>query len=95
MAKHKELPELAVVSSRGQLVIPLNLRREMHIKEGSVVAFSSSLSKNTLIIKKIDNPIIQEDLKIAKDVEDAWQEIESGKYKKRSKDEFLRVMKKW
>jgi len=95
MNKHKEMPELAVISSRGQLVIPLDLRREMHIKEGSVVALSSSVSKNTIIIKKIDNPIVMEDLKMAKDVEDAWQEIETGKYNKRSKNEFLKAMKKW
>ncbi len=95
MAKHKEVPKLAVVSSRGQLVIPLNLRKEMRIKEGSVVALSSSASRNTLIVKKINNPIGKEDLKIAKEVEDAWKEIKSGKSKRQSKADFLRDMKKW
>jgi len=95
MKKNKEMPEIAVVSSRGQLVIPLNIRREMNIKEGTVVALSSLPSKNTLVLKKMENPVTEEDIKAAKEIESAWQEIENGKYKKRSKEEFLKVMSKW
>ena len=95
--KHKifdEIPELVRLSSKGQLVIPQDIRKARHISEGSVFAVSSP-KEDILILKKITNPLLQEDLEILKDVEEAWEEIKRGKYKESSKKEFLNDLKLW
>ncbi|MBR9683183.1 AbrB/MazE/SpoVT family DNA-binding domain-containing protein [Candidatus Woesearchaeota archaeon] len=95
--KHKifdEIPELVRLSSKGQLVIPQDIRKARHIGEGSVFAVSSP-KEDILILKKITNPLLQEDLEILKDVEEAWEELKQGKYKESSKKEFLNDLESW
>ena len=88
------VPKLTRVSSKGQVVIPLDLRKRLHVKEGSVFAVSS-INSDMLILKKIKNPMTAEDLEIAKEVEEAWKEIERGEYTEMEADEFLEEIKKW
>ena len=90
----EHLPEFTRISSKGQLVIPGNIRKELKIKEGDV--FATMCHKNGLIIlKKMENPLLEEDLLILKEVEEAWNEIETGKFKKMKKEEFLKELDKW
>jgi len=50
----EHLPEFTRISSKGQLVIPGNIRKELKIKEGDV--FATMCHKNGLIIlKKMEN----------------------------------------
>lgn len=84
----KNIPELTRVSSKGQVVIPMELRKKLHVREGSVFAVSS-VNDDMLILKKVNNPMTAEDLEIAKEVEEAWKEIERGEFKEYEFDEFL------
>jgi len=88
------VPELTRISSKGQLVIPKDIRTDMHIREGSVFAVSSP-KPGMIILKKIDNPILRGDLAILNEVEEAWKEIESGKAKTMDAKDFLEELNKW
>jgi len=90
----REAPELTRVSSKGQVVIPQNMRLKMHIREGSMFAVSSPKS-DLLVLKKVDNPMLKEDLAALKEVEEAWEEIEKGKAKELDKKEFLKELEEW
>ncbi len=89
-----EIPELVKLSSKGQLVIPQDIRNLRHIKEGSVFAISSP-KEDVLILKRVTNPLLQEDLEILKDVEEAWEDIKKGKYKESNKKDFLKDLESW
>ena len=89
-----EIPELVKLSSKGQLVIPRKIRRTRHIKEGSVFAISSP-KEDILILKRVVNPLLQEDLEILKDIEESWESIKKGKYKESSKEDFLEELESW
>lgn len=90
----KQIPEFTRVSSKGQLVIPQDIRRDLHIKEGDVFA-TTSAHNGLIIMKRIKDPIMREDLMILKEVEEAWKEIETGRSKTMSKEDFLKEIKKW
>jgi len=93
MKKQIQIPELTKASSKGQIVIPTDIRRKMKIKEGSVFAISAK--KNILVLKKLDTNMKPEDLKTLKLLEEAWEDIEKGRYKIYSKETFFKEFKKW
>ena len=93
MKKEIEIPELTKASSKGQIVIPGNLRRKMGIKEGSV--FAVSAKKDMIVLKKLETGIKAEDLKTLKLIEEAWDDIENGRYKVYFKEAFFKEFKKW
>jgi AbrB family looped-hinge helix DNA binding protein len=82
------VPELTRVSSKGQLVIPLDLRKKLKVKEGSVFAVSN-IDGDMLILKKVKNPLTAEDIETARIVGESWKDIERGDYKEYGFDEFL------
>jgi AbrB family looped-hinge helix DNA binding protein len=86
--------ELTRISSKGQIVIPQNIRTEMRIKEGNVFAVLTP-KKDTLILKKIESKISKEDLETLRGLEKAWKQIEEGKYRKYTREEFLKKLEKW
>ena len=61
--------EITKMSSRGQIVIPKNTRKEVNAEEGTVFAITAE--KDTIILKKIETPskekLIQELRTIAKE----------------------------
>jgi len=85
--------ELVKVSSKGQLVIPQDIRQKMKIEEGDTFAVTSK--DHLVILKKIESPILEEELRDLEENEKAWKEIEQGKCKKATKEEFLNLLKKW
>lgn len=91
--KSEVMPEMVKMSSKGQLVIPKEYREEMELDEGSVIAVMKS--NNTLVLKKVDNPILKEDLETLKDIKEAWKDIEKGDYFKFTKEKFLEELDKW
>ncbi len=90
----EQIPELTMVSSKGQLVIPGDIRKHLKIREGDVFA-TTSADNDLIILKKIKNPLMREDLVILKEIEAAWREIEQGRSKTMEKEEFLKEIKKW
>ena len=85
--------EIAKVSSKGQLVIPKSFRKKFDIKQGNMFALASI--NKTLVLKKIENPIEDRDIQTIKLVEEAWDDIEKGRYKKLSKLDFLKELEEW
>ncbi len=85
--------ELTKLSSKGQIVIPRDLREKMGLNIGEVLAVSTR--KNLIVLKKIENPILESDLKTLNEIENAWKEIESGKCRKMGSEEFLKEISKW
>ena len=88
-----EMPELARASSKGQIVIPSDIRKKLSIKEGSTFAVTSK--KDMIVLKKLDTKMRPEDLKTLKLLEEAWEDIEKGRYKVYSKEDFFKELKKW
>ena len=62
--------EITKLSSKGQLVIPQKMRKELKMNEGSVIAIEQM--KDLIVIKKIDKNLIKqfreglEDLKLGR-----------------------------
>ena len=93
MKRELEIPELTKLSSKGQLVIPTDVRKRLRIKEGSI--FAVTAKKDMIVLKKLDTRIKAEDLKTLKLIEEAWEDIEKGRYKVYSKEAFFKKLKKW
>jgi AbrB family looped-hinge helix DNA binding protein len=85
--------DITKMSSKGQVVIPLELRKG--IKEGDKLVVIRN--ENQLILKKADefDKNIEEDLEFARRTEEAWKDIDEGKYEEYTFDEFIDKLKKW
>jgi AbrB family looped-hinge helix DNA binding protein len=93
MKKELEIPELTKVSSKGQIVIPTDIRKKLGVKKGSILAVTAK--KDMIVFKKLDTKMKPEDLRILKLLEEAWEDIEKGRYKVYSKEAFFKELKKW
>ena len=80
-------------SSKGQIVIPASIRKRLDIKEGSM--FGVAARKDMIVLKKLDVRMKPEDLKTLKLIEEAWKDMETGRYKTYSKKAFFEELKKW
>ena len=93
MGEELEITELTKASSKGQIVIPTSIRKRLGIKEGSV--FSIAARKDIIVLKKLDTRMKAEDLKTLKLIEEAWEDMEKGRYKTYPKKAFFEELKKW
>jgi AbrB family looped-hinge helix DNA binding protein len=93
MKKEIEVPELTKASSKGQIVIPTSIREKLGVKEGTVFAITAK--KDMVVLKKIDTKMKAEDLRSLKLIEEAWEDIEKGRYKVATADNFFKEMAKW
>ncbi|MEK6937140.1 MAG: AbrB/MazE/SpoVT family DNA-binding domain-containing protein [Nanoarchaeota archaeon] len=84
---------LTKMSSKGQVVIPSELRK--NIKEGETLMIIKN--DNQLVIKKATDldKKMKEDLEFAKRTEEAWKKYERGEFKTKSTEEFLEELKSW
>jgi AbrB family looped-hinge helix DNA binding protein len=87
------VPEVTRASSKGQIVIPNALRRKLGIREGS--AFAVSYKDDLIVLKKLETEINQEDLKTLKLIEEAWEDIEKGRFKRAPPEKFFKELAKW
>lgn len=85
--------DITRLSSKGQVVIPLEMRKKFKKGEKLVIIQSDS----QLILKKAKDfdKSLREDLEFAKRTEQAWKKYSEGKMKEMSFDDFLKEMKKW
>ncbi len=81
------------VSSKGQIVIPQEMRGDL--KEGDELVILKN--EDQIILKKVDkfSKSLEEDLKFAKKTEEAWKRYEKGEFKEIDFDDFIKEMKKW
>ena len=80
-------------SSKGQIVLPAIVRRQLGIKRGSV--FAVTARNDMIVLKKLETGIKPEDLRTLKLIEEAWKDIEAGRYRVHSKKGFFKEFKKW
>jgi len=81
------------MSSKGQIVIPSEMRKNFSKNEKFVLI----QNKDQIILKKAAdfNKELEEDLIFAKRTEEAFRRYEKGKFKKKSDNEFLEELNKW
>ena len=81
------------MSSKGQIVIPLEMRKE--INEGEKLLVIQSDGK--IILKKATeiDEAFQEDLEFARRTEEAWKSYDRGEFISMSGDEFEKELEKW
>lgn len=81
------------MSSKGQIVIPADLRSD--IKDGE--KFVVIRNKDQLILKKVEqfSKNLEEDIEFAKRTEEALKRIDQGKGTELKFDEFIEEMKSW
>ncbi len=85
--------EFTKASSKGQIVIPTKIRKKFDIREGSVLAVATE--NDMIVLKKVEFGLTADDLKTLKLVEEAWKDIEKGRYRVRSKEGFFKELKEW
>ena len=81
------------MSSKGQVVIPLDMREGFNEGDKLVVL----KNKDQIILKKAKDfdKNIEEDLEFARRTEEAFQRIENGEGIEMDFDDFIEEMKKW
>ena len=85
--------EFTKASSKGQVVIPTRIRKLLKIHEGSVLAVAAE--GNMIVLKKVESGLSAEDLKTLKLVEEAWKDVEKGRFSVREKEAFFEELKRW
>jgi AbrB family looped-hinge helix DNA binding protein len=85
--------EVTKMSSKGQIVLPKRIRAKLKIKEGTLFALKAT--GRVILLKRIDNPILKEDLEELEEARKAWSEIEAGNSHKLSKNAFLKELATW
>ena len=93
MKNHQETIEITRASSKGQVVIPKKIREKLNMRSGSL--FIATERNNMIVLKKLDQGITREDMKTLKLVEEAWKDLEAGRYKIHPKGEFFKEFSKW
>lgn len=87
--------EVVKLSTRGQFVIPQDMRNDLKLKAGEKLLVIEE--EGSIILKpfsKLGKEIVRE-LADAKMAADAWKDVEKGKVTKYTKAEFLKRMEKW
>lgn len=87
--------DIVKVSSKGQLVLPLSLRKRLKISTGEKLFVVGAAGTIMLRPLKALSPAMKEELRIEQRAIAGLREIEKGNSEKMSKKEFLRRLSKW
>ena len=81
------------MSSKGQIVIPAEMRQEIHEGEKLIIIKNDK----QLILKKVKDleKNLADDLIFAKRTEEAWKRYEKGEFKSMGSKDFLKELEKW
>ena len=85
--------EYIKTSSKGQIVIPSNIRRKLKIGNGSLLAVTTQ--DDLIVLKKVSSKISPADMKTLRLIEEAWKDLDKGNYKVRSKEDFFKEYREW
>ncbi len=80
------------ISSKGQLVIPQSIRDELGINEGD--SFIVQAKDDVILLRKLED-LPPKARKTVEMLQEAWKEIESGKFTKTDADTFLKRVRQW
>ena len=90
-----KMEEIAItrISSKGQIVIPQEMREDL--KEGDKLVIIKN--NGQIILKKADkfSKNLEEDLEFARRTEEAYKRYEKGEFIEMEFDDFIKEMKKW
>lgn len=86
-------PEFARVSSKGQVVIPQDIRQKTGIKAGSIIAFSEA--DHLIVIRTLPLALSRREEKGLKNLIEAWKDFETGKFEVCSPAELFKRQRKW
>ncbi len=81
---------LTRISSKGQVVIPGNLRKNLRITSGEY--FAVGRVKNMIVLKPISGGMTASDLKTIEKLREAWEDFEAGRFKKGGLDELMKEL---
>lgn len=81
------------MSSKGQIVIPAFMRRDLDEGEQLLIIRDGS----RFILKPLDDlePVLEEDVRFAERTEKAYLEYEKGEYIREKDVDFLQKLKSW
>jgi AbrB family looped-hinge helix DNA binding protein len=85
--------DITKMSSKGQVVIPQDMRKD--IKPGEkLVVFRN---KDQIIMKKASKMAknLEEDLEFARRTEEAWKRYDKGEFITQDADDFLKDLEEW
>lgn len=84
--------DITTLSSKGQIVIPLTMRRGINEGDKMIIIRNG----DQIILKKADNfsKNVEEDLEFARRTEEAWKRYEAGKFVSKSKEDFIKELSK-
>ena len=85
--------EYIKTSSKGQIVIPSNIRRKLKIGNGSLLAVTTQ--DDLIVLKKVSSKISPADMKTLRLIEEAWKDLDKGNYEVRSKEDFFKEYREW
>ena len=81
---------IAKVSTKGQIVIPRSLRKNIHAgDEFLIISDEERIILKNMISLTTD---IKDDLVFAEKVEKAWLEYDKGDFKRKNRDDFLKEL---
>ena len=82
--------EITKLSTKGQVVIPENLRRNVEVG----TPFMVSKQGNLIVLKRMDG-LTKAEIDEIKELDKIWKEIDEGKCDSYSVEDFFSEMKKW
>ena len=82
--------EITKLSTKGQIVIPESMRKGLEV--GSVFRV---MKKGNLIVLKGIEGFSKEEMEEMKELDKIWKDIDSGKSKSYTPEEFFKEMKEW
>jgi AbrB family looped-hinge helix DNA binding protein len=93
--KPQAIPELTRISSKGQVVIPSRVRKRLGIEAGNVFAILTPRKGDIVVLRRVDSKALQADLRVLREVERAWREIEQGQARRATRGRFLEELETW
>ena len=82
--------EITKLSTKGQVVIPESIRKDM----SSGTVFIVSKQNDLIILKKIEG-LTKQEMEEMKELDKIWKEIDSGKCESYTEKDFFKKMKEW
>lgn len=82
--------EITKLSTKGQIVIPENLRKGLE----AGTPFTVTKKGDLIVLKKVEG-LTEEEIKEMEELNSIWKEIDAGKGLTLSKEEFLKEMNAW
>ena len=87
--------EIVKLSSRGQLVLPLSIRKRFGIGKGEKLVLVEKDGTVVLRPLKQIKADLEDELYLMLKAEKGWERIEKGNVKKMRREEFLKELSAW